>query len=98
MPPIENELAIERHIADPAALVWNIWTERLEEWWVPRPWTTKVIEINMRPGGRLATIMSGPDGGASPMESVFPEPIPGRKIVLIDAYAVGWVPQPAIMT
>ena len=31
------ELAIERTIAAPPEKVWDIMTNRLEEWWVPQP-------------------------------------------------------------
>ncbi len=37
------ELAIERYIDAPPATVFRVWTERLEEWWAPMPWTTRII-------------------------------------------------------
>ena len=42
------ELAIERHIDAPPQTVFKVWTERLEEWWAPKPWTTrKAVSIKM---------------------------------------------------
>ena len=38
------ELAIERHIDASPEIVFKVWTERLEEWWAPKPWTTRIIE------------------------------------------------------
>jgi len=31
------ELSITRLIDVPPATVWRVWTERLEEWWAPKP-------------------------------------------------------------
>src|SRR4051812_17035130 len=39
-----HELSINRFIAASPEIVWRAWTERLEEWWAPKPWTTKIIE------------------------------------------------------
>jgi len=91
------ELAIERFIAAPPETVFKIWTGRTAEWWAPKPWTTRIIEQDLRPGGRSAMIMSGPDGDTPPMEGVFLEVIPNRSIVFTDAFRAGWIPQKAFM-
>lgn len=96
-PENEFELAIERFINALPATVWRAWTERLTDWWAPKPWTTKIIEQDLRPGGRSAMLMSGPDGATSPMEGVFLEVIPYRSIVITDAFKAGWIPQPPFM-
>lgn len=87
------ELAVERLIAAPPATVWKAWTERTADWWAPKPWTTQIIEQDLRPGGRSAMIMSGPDGDTSPMEGVFLEVIAPRSIVFTNAFKAGWIPQ-----
>lgn len=91
------ELAVERYIDAPPATVFKVWTERLEEWWCPKPWTTKLIEQDLRPGGRSAMVMSGPDGESEPSEGVILEVIPDRKIVVTDAFRAGWIPQTSFM-
>jgi uncharacterized protein YndB with AHSA1/START domain len=91
------ELSIERYIDAPPATVFKVWTERLEEWWAPKPWTTKVIEQDLRPGGRSAMIMSGPDGEKSPMEGVILEVVPNEEIVFTNAFTAGWIPQTPFM-
>jgi uncharacterized protein YndB with AHSA1/START domain len=91
------ELAVERYIEAPPPVVYQVWTERLEEWWAPRPWTTKVVEQDLRPGGRSAMIMTGPDGPTPVMEGVFLEVIPNRSIVFTDAFGAGWIPRTAFM-
>ena len=97
MTQAKYELAIERHIDAPPEVVYKVWTERLEEWWAPKPWTTKIIENDLRPGGRSAMIMSGPDGASSPMEGVVLEVVPNERIVFTNAFTAGWIPQTPFM-
>jgi uncharacterized protein YndB with AHSA1/START domain len=92
------ELAVERYIDAPPEIVFKVWKERLEEWWAPKPWTTKVIEQDLRPGGRSAMIMTGPDGKeTSPMEGVILEVVPNERVVFTNAFTVGWIPQAPFM-
>jgi len=92
------ELEISRYIDAPRAVVWRVWTERTVEWFAPKPWTTRIIAQDMRPGGRSSLVMSGPDGDTPPIEGVFLEVVPEVRIVTTDAYRVGWIPQPPFMT
>jgi uncharacterized protein YndB with AHSA1/START domain len=91
------ELAVELYIDAPLETVFKVWTERLEEWWAPKPWTTKLVEQDLRPGGRSAMVMSGPDGPTPLMEGVILEVVPNQRIVFTDAFAAGWIPQKAFM-
>jgi len=93
----EHELSVTRLIDAPVELVWKIATERLTEWWCPKPWTTEVVEQDWRPGGRSAMIMRGPDGEEHPMEGVFLEVTSNRRFVFTDAFKAGWIPQTAFM-
>lgn len=88
-----HELWITRLIDAPRAAVWRAWTGHLAEWWCPRPWTTEIVAQDLRPGGRSAMIMRGPDGGESPMEGVFLEVVPAERVVFTDAFRAGWLPQ-----
>jgi uncharacterized protein YndB with AHSA1/START domain len=55
--------------------------------------------MDLRPGGRSAMIMRGPNPGEEHrIEGVFLEVIPARKVVFTDAYRVGWIPQTPFMT
>ena len=94
----EYELTVERLIDAPVDAVWRAWTDHLTEWWCPKPWTTEVIEMDMKPGGRSAMVMRGPNGEEHPMEGVFLEVVPARRIVFTDAYKAGWIPQPPFFT
>ena len=91
------ELSITRRIDAPLASVWGAWTGHLAEWWCPRPWTTEVIENDWRTGGRSAMIMRGPAGEEQVIESVVLEFAPMARIVLTDAFTVGWIPQTPFM-
>lgn len=91
------ELSVERYIDAPPAIIWRAWTERLVEWWCPKPWTTRIIEHDLRPGGRSALEMTGPNGEQSPMEGVFLEVIPNQSIVFTNAFTKGWIPQEPFM-
>lgn len=91
------DLRITRLMDVPRDAVWRAWTDHLTEWWCPKPWTTEVIENDMRPGGRSAMIMRGPDGEESAMEGVFLEIEPGRRIVFTNAFTAGWMPQAPFM-
>ena len=95
------ELAIERFSDAPPEMVWRVWTERLEEWWASKPWTTRVIANDMRPNGRMdgrmALVLGGPDGAASEMEGVYTEVIPNKSIVFTNAFTAGWIPQAPFM-
>jgi uncharacterized protein YndB with AHSA1/START domain len=92
-----HELSITRRIEAPPEAVYRVWTERLGEWWAPRPYTTPVVELDLRPGGRCLTVMRSPNGTDMPNEGVFLEVEPNRRIVITDAFTAGWVPQDSFM-
>ena len=91
------ELSITRIIDAPREIVYRAWTERLEEWFAPRPWTTRVIEQDFRAGGRSAVVMTGPNGETSEGDGVFLEVTPNERIAFTDAFKAGWVPQGPFM-
>jgi uncharacterized protein YndB with AHSA1/START domain len=89
----EFELSIERTLDAPVAAVWRAWTEHLEEWWAPRPWTSKIIEQDLRAGGKSVIDMRGPDNEGGPMEGIFLEVTPERRIVFTNALDGEWNPK-----
>lgn len=93
----DHELRVERLIDAPPAVVWQVWTERTEEWFCPKPWRVTVHEQDLRSGGKSAMTMHGPDGEGMPMEGVFLEVVPGERIVSTDAFKAGWEPQGPFM-
>jgi uncharacterized protein YndB with AHSA1/START domain len=91
------ELSVTRHIAAPPETVWQIMTERLTEWWCPKPWKAEIIVHDWRAGGRAAMVMFGPDGEEMPIEGIFLEVTPGRRFVTTDALTSDWRPQGPFM-
>ncbi|EIM29339.1 SRPBCC family protein [Microvirga lotononidis] len=92
-----HELSITRLIDASPEAVYKVWTERAADWWAPRPYTTPVVDWDLRPGGRAYTMMRSPDGTDMPHEGVFLEVVPDRKIVVTDAFGPDWIPQNAFM-
>ena len=58
------DLMLERTLDAPRDLVWKAWTEpeHIKRWWAPRPYQTPECEIELKPGGKFFTRMTGPDG------------------------------------
>ena len=100
---MSHELSIERHIAAAPAVVWRVMTERITEWWCPRPWATTIAALDWRAGGAFHLIMRGPAGeadcqGEESVGGVLLEFVPGRRFVFTDAFSAGWQPQKPFMT
>jgi uncharacterized protein YndB with AHSA1/START domain len=87
------ELSVTRFIDAPPETVYRVYTERLEEWWAPAPWKTRVVEMDLRPGGRFAFEMTGPEGESHPSDSVYLEVVPNARIVNTNAFTAGWQPK-----
>ena len=92
-----HELHLERHIAAPLDVVWRMMTERLDQWFCPRPWRAEVQELQWRAGGRSAIVMHGPGGEAMLNEGVVLAFEPGRRFVLTDAFTGDWLPSGPFM-
>lgn len=94
-----HELSVTRLIDASPETVYRVWSERLGEWWAPRPYTTPNVDIDLRPGGRALMGMMAPDGTV--MEAgeggVFLEIMPNRKIVFTSAFTAGWFPADPFM-
>ena len=95
---MSHDLSVERHIAAPPARVWEIMTQRITQWWCPKPWTTTVAELDWRPGGAFHLIMRGPGGeadcqGEESVGGVLLELVPERRFTFTDAFSAGWQPQ-----
>lgn len=96
-PPAGTEpydLVISRSLRSPRALLWRAWTEPtlLEAWWCPKPWTTRVLAMNLRPGGAFHTLMQGPDEGSSDNPGCYLDVVPQSRIVFTSLLTAGWRP------
>jgi uncharacterized protein YndB with AHSA1/START domain len=89
-----RELTLTRLIDAPRAKLFRAWTEPalLKEWFTPRPWTTPVVELDVRPGGAIYFLMRGPDGTEFPSRGVYLDIVPNERLVSTDAYTRAWEP------
>jgi uncharacterized protein YndB with AHSA1/START domain len=93
-PTSDRELVLTRLIDAPRAAVYRAWTEPelLKQWFAPKPLTTPVAELDVRPGGASLVVMKTPDGMEMPNPGVYLEVIPNERLVFTDAYTKAWEP------
>jgi uncharacterized protein YndB with AHSA1/START domain len=90
----DRELILNRLIHAPREKVFKAWTdpELIKQWFTPRPWTTPIVETDVRPGGASLIVMRGPDGTEFPNRGVYLEVVPNERLVFTDAYVTAWEP------
>ncbi|MGB9379390.1 SRPBCC domain-containing protein [Candidatus Binatus sp.] len=61
---VDRELVITRIFNAPRDLVWKAFTDRdrMAKWWGMKGLTTRVLELDLRPGGTFLYVMRMPDG------------------------------------
>jgi uncharacterized protein YndB with AHSA1/START domain len=99
---MSHELSIERHIDAPPAEVWRVMTERITEWWCPKPWSTTIKELEWCAGGAFHLVVRGPGGeadceGEEGAGGILLEFVPQRRFVFTDAFSAGWQPAKPFM-
>lgn len=87
-----REIVITRIFNAPRKLVFEVWTqpEHVAQWWGPKGFTTRVTEIDLRPGGKWRYVMISPDGKEYPAKGVFREIVPPERIVTTDEFDEGF--------
>jgi uncharacterized protein YndB with AHSA1/START domain len=90
----DHDLVLTRLIDAPRVALYRCWTEPelIKQWFTPRPWTTPVVEMDVRPGGASHMLFRGPEGQEFPNDGVFLEVVPNEKLVFTDAYTKDWKP------
>lgn len=93
-PDPKLDLVLEREVDVPRELVWEAWTTpaHLKHWFVPRPWTIKEVEIDLRPGGAFRSVMRSPEGQEFPNSGCYLEITPHSRLVWTDALLPGYRP------
>jgi uncharacterized protein YndB with AHSA1/START domain len=88
------QLSLSRYIDAPRRNVWRCWTEPelVKLWFTPRPWTTPVVEMDVRAGGASHMVFRGPEGQEFPNDGVYLEVVPNERLAFTDAYRAGWLP------
>ena len=94
MTTAQHELKLTRLIDVPRHALYRCWTEAelIKQWFTPRPWTTPVVEIDVRPGGSSHMIFRGPEGQEFPNDGIYLDVVPDERLVFTDAYTSAWVP------
>lgn len=90
----ERELVLTRIIDAPREKVFRAWTDPalLKQWFAPLPWTTSVVEADVRTGGSSLIVMRNPEGQEFPNAGVYLEVIENERLVFTDAYTRAWEP------
>jgi uncharacterized protein YndB with AHSA1/START domain len=93
-PSSDRELVLCRIINAPPEKVFRAWTDPslMKQWFAPAPFTTPVVETDVRAGGSSVVVMRDPQGNDYPNRGVYLEVIPNRKLVFTDAYTSAWEP------
>ncbi len=62
-----HSVFVTREFAAELSLVWDAFTkaEILDQWWAPKPWTSKTKKMEFKEGGRRFYAMVGPEGQES---------------------------------
>lgn len=89
-----RDLILTRVIDAPREKVFNAWNdpELLKQWFAPLPWTTPIVETDVRPGGSSLMVMRGPDGNEFPNRGVYLEVVKNEWLVFTDAFTKAWEP------
>ena len=92
--PADRELVLTRLIDAPREKLYRAWTdpELLKQWFAPKPWTTPVVELDVRPGGAGLFVMRSPEGQDMPNHGTYLEVVPNERLVSTDAFTRAWEP------
>ncbi len=82
-----HELVLDLILNAPADKLYRCFTEAdlLKQWFAPKPWSIKSVDIDVRPGGRMNFVMASPEGQEFPNSGIYIEVIPNKKVVTTDA-------------
>jgi uncharacterized protein YndB with AHSA1/START domain len=84
----ERELRITRILDAPRRLVWKAWTdpEHLMRWWGPHARKTRVLAMDVRPGGGWHFHMRSPEGLEEWQRGVYREIVEHERLVFSYAF------------
>ena len=92
-----HELSVTTFIDALPDRVWDVMTNRQNEWFCPAPWRAEVVTQERRAGGKSAITMHGPDGEVMENEGVFLAWDEGRRFVTTDAFNAEFEPRGPFM-
>ena len=80
---------IKREFAAGLSLVWDAFTKQeiLDQWWAPKPWTSKTKSMNFEVGGRRFYAMVSPEGQERWSIQKYTSISPKTNFKLLNAFA-----------
>ena len=83
-----RELVVTRVFDAPRELVWKALTEpeRLERWWGPKGFTSRVHKLDLRPGGTFLYSQRAPDGREMWGKWVYREIVAPEHLVVVSSF------------
>ncbi len=84
-----QDLVITRIFDAPRELVWQAWTEPepVKRWWGPRNFTSPVVKIDLRVGGKYLNCMRSPEGKDYWSTGTYKEIVPAERLVVTDSFS-----------
>lgn len=94
-----QELSIDLVLDAPKEKLYRCYTDPklLQQWFAPKPWTIKSVDIDVRAGGRFDFVMASPEGQEFPNSGIFLAVEPNKRLVTTDASNSEFKPQGPFM-
>jgi uncharacterized protein YndB with AHSA1/START domain len=82
-------VSITREFAADLSLVWDAYTKQeiLDQWWAPKPWSSKTKDMNFEVGGRRFYAMVSPEGQERWSIQKYTSITPKTNFKLLNAFA-----------
>ena len=80
-----HEMSVTCLIDASPAKVWDVMTNRMNEWWCPKPWRAEVRRMDRFAGGKSEVTMFGPDGETNQHPGFVLAWDEGKRFAFIDA-------------
>jgi uncharacterized protein YndB with AHSA1/START domain len=83
-----REFVITRVLNAPRELVWKALTEaeRLEQWWGPKGFTSRVLKLDLRPGGTFLYCQRSPEGREMWGKWIYREIVAPERLVSVSSF------------
>lgn len=83
-----NTIFVTKEFAAELPLVWAAFTkqEMLDQWWAPKPWTSKTKSMDFKMGGRRFYAMVSPEGDENWSTQEFTSISPTSNFKFFDAF------------
>lgn len=85
----ENDVFLTRTLDAPRELVWQIFTQadHLARWWGPQGCSTRVLHLDLRPGGLFHYAMTAPNGTSMWGKFVYREVVAPESLAFVLSFA-----------